>query len=222
MHRETKKYMRGAFRRHAATRTPGKVLDVGASGKRGWFRETWENGGWTYEGMDMVEGPHIQHVLEDPWKFDLPSDSYDAVISGNMLEHNEFFWLTFLEMSRVLKLGGLMVHIMPSRGIEHRDPQDCWRFYRDGMTAMGKWAGLDCIEATTDWAPEHFDYIDRNRKHARRVPELKKTMRTAGTDWGDTVGVFIKTQETAASLGMDYIRHFARLHDVVPTALAAE
>ena len=51
-----------------------------------------------------------------PWIFPLEDDSYDAVISGQMLEHNAFFWLTFLEMARVLKMGGLMIHIAPSRG----------------------------------------------------------------------------------------------------------
>ncbi|RME15891.1 MAG: methyltransferase domain-containing protein [Alphaproteobacteria bacterium] len=209
MHRESKLYMKSAFERHAAPRGPGRVLDVGASGKRPFFRELWEGGGWHYDGLDLAAGPNIDIVLDDPWKFPIEDDSYDAVISGQMLEHNEFFWLTFLEMARVLKMGGLMIHIAPSRGLEHRDPQDCWRFYRDGMTAMAKWAGLDCIEATTDWAPEHFAYIDRFPKHAKRARHLRRTMRSAGTDWGDTVGVFVKTTDTARALGMDYIRAFA-------------
>jgi SAM-dependent methyltransferase len=222
MHKETRKYMREAFRRHVSDRAPGKVLDVGASGKRAWFREIWETGGWSYEGMDLAEGPHVTHVLDDPWKFPIENDSFDAVISGNMFEHNEFFWLTLLEMARVLKMGGVMVHLMPSRGIEHRDPQDCWRFYRDGMEAMAKWAGLDCIEATTDWAPEHFAYLDQHTKHKRRAAALRRTMRTEGTDWGDTVGVFVKTQETGASLGLDYIRYFFELHGDARGAQAAE
>lgn len=212
MHKESKRYMRDAFLRHAAVREPGTVLDIGASGKRPWFRHIWEDGGWAYHGVDLVEGPNIDVVLEDPWKFPLADDSYDAIISGQMLEHNEFFWLTFLEMSRVLKMGGLMIHIAPSRGPEHRDPQDCWRFYRDGMEAMAKWAGLECIETTTDWAPEHFDYYERFPKHRKRLPALKESMRTQETDWGDTVGVFVKTEETAASMGMEYVRHFADLH----------
>lgn len=221
MHRESKLYMREAFNRHAKPRPPGKVLDVGASGKRPFFRNLWQEGGWSYDGLDLAEGPNIDIVLEDAWKFPIESDSYDAVISGQMLEHNEFFWLTFLEMARVLKTGGLMIHIAPSRGMEHRDPQDCWRFYRDGMEAMAKWAGLDPIEATTDWAPEHFDYIDRFPKHSKRRKALRKTMRTAGTDWGDTVGVFVKSTETANALGMNYIRHFAALHPADPEASQA-
>ena len=37
-------------------------------------------------------------------------------------------------------------------------------------------------------------------------------MRSADTVWGDTVGVFVKSSETGASQGMDYIRRFAALH----------
>lgn len=209
MHEESKAHMRDAFEAHARARLPGRVLDVGAGRKVGFHRRLWEAAGWRYHGLDMVEGPNIDLTLDDPWLFPIGDASYDAVISGQMLEHNEFFWLTFLEMARVLRIGGLMIHIAPSRGLEHRDPQDCWRFYRDAMTAMAKWTGLDCIEATTDWAPEHFAYIDRNRRHARRVPVLKETMRRENTDWGDTVGVFVKTSETGDTLGMDYIRRFA-------------
>jgi SAM-dependent methyltransferase len=212
MHKESKQYMRRAVRRYAAERPAGRVLDVGASGQRPWFRNMWEEIGWEYHGLDLEPGPNIDVVLDDPWKFGLEAASYDAVISGQMLEHNEFFWLTFLEMARVLKMGGLMVHIAPSRGPEHRDPQDCWRFYRDGMLAMAKWAGLEVLETTTDWAPEHFDYYERFPRFAKRVKALKKTMLSEGTDWGDTVGIFEKRVETAECLGMDYIRHFAALH----------
>lgn len=208
MHKESKRYMREAFRRHAKTLPPGEVLDVGASGKRPWYREIWEVGGWTYRGLDLVEGPNIDIVLEDPWHFPIENDSYDAVISGQMLEHNEFFWLTFLEMARILKMGGLMVHIAPSRGPEHRDPQDCWRFYRDGMFAMAKWAGLECVDTTTDWAPEHFLMYERFPKYRRRLPAIRATMRTADTDWGDTIGVFVKTEATKDSVGMNYMRQF--------------
>ena len=190
MHKESRFYMQDAFSRHAADHPPGRVLDVGSTGRRPWYREVWENGGWSYDGLDMSEGLNVDIVLKDPWKFDIENDSYDAIISGQMLEHNEFFWLTFLEMSRVLKIGGLMIHIAPSRGPEHRDPQDCWRFYRDGMFAMAKWAGLDCIETTTDWAPEHFEYYRQGNKG--RLPGLRKTIRTRNTTWGDTVGIFRK------------------------------
>ncbi len=212
MHKETVTLMKKAFRKHVAEREPGLVLDVGAAQKRAWFRDIWEAGGWTYHGMDMKDTHNVDIVLDeaDPWRFDIESGSYDAVISGNMLEHNEFFWLTFLEMSRILKPGGVMVHIAPSRGPEHRDPQDCWRWYRDGMFAMAKWAGFDCVETTTDWSQEHVEHYEQ--KNSARARRLLRTRRHADNFWGDTVGVFVKTQAIEDTLAMAYIRHFATLH----------
>lgn len=209
MHTESRIYMRDAFRVHAAGRDPGLVLDVGAGPKPGMYRNLWEGGGWTYHGLDLAPGPNVDIVPDDPWIFPLEDASYDAVISGQMLEHNEFFWLTFLEMARVLRLGGLMIHIAPSRGIEHRDPQDCWRFYRDAMTALARWSGLDCIEATTDWSTAQFDYAIRVPRYSKRAKEMRTTLRREDTDWGDTVGVFVKTTESKDALGMSYLRRLA-------------
>ncbi len=210
MHPESKDYMAKAFRTHAAGLAPGKVLDVGASGQGG-YREIWESKGWTYHALELAPGPAVDVVLDDPWIFPLENDSYDAVISGQMLEHNAFFWLSFLEMARVLKMDGLMVHIAPSRGAPHKGPQDCWRFYRDGMVALAEWAGLECLDARTDWAPEHFEYYGKPR-HARMRNEMLEGLRNWGTTWGDTVGVFKKTTPTRDASGMDYIRRFAAMN----------
>jgi len=212
VHKTSIEYMEQCFRTYSGHRPKGKVLDIGAGGRKQAYRKIWEAGGWTYEGLNLVAGEGVDIVIDDPWKFDLPDASYDAVISGNMLEHNEFFWLTFLEMSRVLKMGGLMVHIAPSRGVEHRDPQDCWRWYRDGMAAMAKWAGFDLLEATTDWSPEQFAFCDQRAKYRRNANAMRKTMRTPDTVWGDTVGVFVKSVEVGDTLGMGYVRHFAELN----------
>jgi len=208
MHRTSKNYMRKSFEKHISPLPKGTVLDVGSMSLRGDYREIWEGeGGWTYHGCDLIEGPNVDVKLDDPWVFPIADETYDAVISGQMLEHNEFFWLTFLEMARVLKPGGMMVHIVPSRGAEHRDPQDCWRFYRDGMTALAKWSGLEVVEATTDWSSHHFAYWEQRKSN--RVKELRKTMRKKDTVWGDTVGVLRKVAPFSETQGMDYIRKFA-------------
>ena len=83
--------------------------------------------------------------------------------------HIEFFWLTWLEMARILKPGGLIFLVAPSRGPEHRYPQDCWRFYPDGYRALASFGGLELVSANTDWE-SHADEFS--------------------APWGDTVGVF--------------------------------
>jgi len=207
MHPSSRRYMARTFARHAAARAPGHVLDIGSMGRRPFYRQIWEGGGWRYTGCDLSAGPNVDRVLDDPFLFPFADESVDAVISGQMLEHNEMFWLTFLEMARVLRMGGLMVHIAPSRGHEHRAPQDCWRFYRDGMTALARWSGLAVLEATTDWETRHLERLARIGVRRRR--RMEGTYRRLDTEWGDTVGVFEKATPTGESEGMHYVRLFA-------------
>lgn len=208
MHRESKLHMRAMLQAHVKDLPPGKVLDIGSIGKNPRYRAMWEPMGWDYTGLDMIPGPNVEIVLEDPWILPIEDNSFDAIISGQMLEHNEMFWLSFMEMNRVLKKGGIMIHIAPSRGYEHRAPQDCWRFYRDGMFALGKWAGFEILEASTDWAPEHLDYF--REKKPGKLRHINQTMRIKNSMWGDCVGVFRKMSEARDTLGMSYMRKYTQ------------
>jgi SAM-dependent methyltransferase len=149
-----------------------RVLDVGsmvAEEDQTSYRSIFDNfRNATYTGLDMAAGKNVDIVAEDPYKFPLESESFDLVISGQAFEHIEFPWLTICEIARVLKPGGSAVVIAPSSGPEHRYPKDCWRFYPDGMRALAKWAGLECIDVVTNWQ------------------QTKRFM------WGDTIGVFHK------------------------------
>lgn len=158
--------------------TTGKaidVLDIGsmvAQEGQSSYRDVFDRfTGVRYVGLDMAPGRNVDIVAKDPYKFPLESESFDLVVSGQAFEHIEFPWLTISEIARVLKPGGLAIVIAPSSGPEHRYPQDCWRYYPDGMRALGKWAGLECIHAITNWN------------------ETKRFL------WGDTIGVFCKISD---------------------------
>src|SRR5437764_10364137 len=53
------------------------------------------------------------------------------------------FWLTLLEVCRVLKKGGYVYLNAPSRGIYHRYPIDAWRFFPDAGISLRNWARLN-------------------------------------------------------------------------------
>ena len=147
------------------------IIDIGSCDVNGSYRPLFRATGWRYVGVDLVAGPNVEVVLKSPYRLPFADDSADLIISGQAFEHIEFFWLTWLEMVRVLRPGGVIFLIAPSRGYEHRHPVDCWRFYPDGFTALAKYGGLDVLKAHTDWEP-HPD------------PD--------SAPWGDTVGVFRK------------------------------
>lgn len=145
------------------------AVDIGSYDVNGSYRELFGPPNWRYTGVDLTAGPGVDVVLKSPYKLPFASGSVDVVLSGQAFEHIEFFWLTWLEMIRVLKPGGLIFLIAPSRGPEHRYPQDCWRFYPDGYRALAKFGACELLEVSTDWEP-HPD--------------------PGSMAWGDTVGVF--------------------------------
>ena len=61
-----------------------------------------------YIGLDISSGKNVDIILKDPYKFDsIDSSLVDIVISTSTFEHNEFFWLSYLEILRVLKPNGI-------------------------------------------------------------------------------------------------------------------
>ena len=41
--------------------------------------------------------------------------------------------------------------IAPSSGHEHRYPVDCWRFYPDGFSALGRYTQCEIVDVFADW-----------------------------------------------------------------------
>ncbi len=115
------------------------ILDVGAMDVNGTLRDC-SPPGCVYVGVDLALGPGVDLVLEDPYSFPFSDGYFDAVISTSCLEHDQMFWLTFLEMLRVTRRGGYLYMNCPSNGEYHAYPSDNWRFYPDSGLAFVQWA----------------------------------------------------------------------------------
>jgi SAM-dependent methyltransferase len=171
MHQSSYEHMFDLVARHLGGRTPGTIVDIGSQDVNGSYRPIFDAAGWRYIGLDAAPGKNVEVVAPTPYRYPFPSSTIDLVVSGQAFEHIDYFWVSFLEMARILKPGGLIFLIAPSRGSEHRYPVDCWRFYPDGYRALARWGGMALIEVTTDWQPSpHPD----------------------SAEWGDSVGVFEK------------------------------
>lgn len=157
-----------------------RILDIGSFDKNGDYNYglilNEEN--WTYEGLDLKEGNNVDIVVEDPydWK-EIENKTYDVIVSGQSLEHNEFFWLTLKEIDRVLKPGGIMCLIAPSSGPIHRNPYDCWRFTEKGMESMAKYIDFKILESGTNnsnenpWNDSHVIAKKRGNKSTDKLSD---------------------------------------------------
>lgn len=132
-----------------------KVLDVGSYDVNGSYKILFPESEFDYTGIDMEGGPNVDWIVKTPYHWpEFATDSFDLVISGQAFEHNEFFWLTLEEMTRILKPGGKMCIIAPNGFAEHRFPVDCYRFFSDGMVAMARYVQLDVLHASTNASPK--------------------------------------------------------------------
>jgi SAM-dependent methyltransferase len=146
MHSESYDEMKRLFCAHADRKKMLHVLDVGSCDVNGCYKPIFEF--QDYVGIDIAPGPNVDKVV-DAYKWDIDSEYFDVVISGQAFEHIEYFWLTWAEMVRVTKPGGLIFLIAPGSGgqeFEHRHPVDCWRFMIDGFIALAKLHELDVLE----------------------------------------------------------------------------
>lgn len=147
------------------------VVDVGGVNVNGGYRELFADPRFEYRTVDIAEGADI--VLKDPYRISLEDKSADIVISGQMLEHCEFFWLSFAEMVRILKPGGHLFLIAPSSGPIHRYPVDCYRFYPDAYGALAKYANCKLVECWLDERGPWRDLVGVFEQPG--LPELQET-----------------------------------------------
>ncbi len=131
-----------------------RVLDVGSYDVNGSYRHLFPEDRYEYVGLDMAPGPNVDLVLKRPYDWsELKTDSFDVVISGQAFEHMEFFWVTMVEMARVLDENGLLCIVAPNGFGEHRYPVDCYRFFSDGMVSLARYVNLEPLHVHTNAAP---------------------------------------------------------------------
>jgi SAM-dependent methyltransferase len=130
-------------------------------------------------GVDIQAGNNVDIPMTKPYRIPVRSRSQDIVISGQVFEHIPFPFASMLEIARVLKPGGLFFMTVPSRGHRH-STYDLWRYYPDSMRALAAYAGLELLQAHTDFPPR----LDGGDRHDYAAIDHEFHY------WGDTTGVF--------------------------------
>jgi cephalosporin hydroxylase len=152
-----------------------KILDVGSYNVNGTMKPIFDKG--QYIGLDMENGDNVDIVGSS---HDIPfkDEYFDIVISSSCFEHDDMFWVSFIEMCRVLKKGGYMYIQAPQNGPYHGWPGDNWRFYIDSWKALEKWG------IKMGWDIELVEsYIDTTTP-----PSESEGNRI----WNDSIGIYRK------------------------------
>lgn len=121
------------------------VVELGSQDVNGSLREHCPEG-IHYIGLDVMPAKGVDLVVDPSACLPLATGMADAIVTSSAFEHDICFWDTFLELTRILRPGGLLYLNAPSNGDFHRYPLDCWRFYPDAGVALVRWAGRRGIE----------------------------------------------------------------------------
>jgi len=120
------------------------VVDIGG-------KNTYKNVGGTLRSIaedmkmkficvDLEEDESVDIVIKPTDKLPFENESIDLVISTSCFEHDPCFWITFKEMSRIVKKDGFVYVNAPKNGSYHCHPGDNWRFYFDAGQALSYWS----------------------------------------------------------------------------------
>jgi SAM-dependent methyltransferase len=75
-------------------------------------------------------------------------ESYDIVLSGNVVEHVKKIWKWGKELHRVVKKNGFVITVNPVSWPFHEAPVDCWRIYPEGAKALFEDAGFSILHSS--------------------------------------------------------------------------
>jgi SAM-dependent methyltransferase len=125
---------------------PGKTVDdIGGQDVNGSLRSFFEKNGMKYICIDMVEHLSVDILVKPGEKLPFENSSIDLIVSTSCFEHDPCFWMTFKEMTRIIKLDGYIYINAPTNGPYHTYPGDNWRFYSDAGQALAYWSGKQIL-----------------------------------------------------------------------------
>lgn len=121
----------------------GNTLDLGAGTAK--YKNIIKPKTTSYTTYDMIPGPNID-IVGDILNLELKDNTYDTVISTQVLEHVSRPWIMAKEISRILKSGGHCIVTAPFLVPFHSDPHDYFRYTTEGMSLLFSDAGLEIID----------------------------------------------------------------------------
>ena len=158
-----------------------RVVEIGSQDVNGSIRQFCPQE-FEYIGVDFVDGMGVDLVITSPYELPFEDNSVDIVVSSSCFEHSEMFWVVYLEIVRILKPHGLFYLNVPSNGMFHRYPVDCWRFYPDSGQALVTWAqyngqNVGLLESYTsnqisdDWWNDFVAVYIKNKDNSKKYPK---------------------------------------------------
>jgi SAM-dependent methyltransferase len=175
----------------------GKVLDVGCGMQP--YRVFLHAELCDYTGLDR-EGPYARpDVIGSVEQLPFDNQTFDHVLSTQVLEHVRDPLSALRECERVLKPGGTIVFTVPGVWPAHEVPFDYWRFTRYGVRSLLEQAQFEqiAIESAGGFWASVGQLLNLELQRARLLRDLVPLV-NLGAGWLDT-------QRTSEELALAWV-----------------
>jgi SAM-dependent methyltransferase len=162
----------------------GIVVDVGGGIETNSLRSFYENKGLKYICVDIVEHRSVDITIKLGDKLPFNTNSIDYIICNSVFEHHPCFWMTFKEMTRIIKDDGYIYVNSPSSGPYCPFVVDNYRFYADAGQALAYYASIQVCDCCN------------NNIYPVKVIE---SFNILGTEWKDFCCVWKRVKDTETS-----------------------
>lgn len=143
------------------------VLEVGAYDVNGSVRPILEaHQPASYLGVDLAAGPRVDQVVDaTELAATFGADSFDVVVTTEMLEHTRDWRATVTNLVGVLRPGGLLAVTTRAPGFPyHPHPEDHWRYPPQVMRQILEGCGLEVLACFPDPDPSQPGVVAKARK----------------------------------------------------------
>lgn len=156
------------------------------------------------------EFPYMDLVLYDGGTIPVPDESFDFVVSFQVLEHVKSIEHIFSECERILKLGGIMYHVCPNYGSFYEGHYKIIWF-----PFMNKTLGRLYLKLLRKYTPD-YEYLNLlNVKYVRKVLEQHKDKLTV-ISLGEKEFVAKFSHEQISKVGQKFLRKVLSMLNATP------
>src|SRR5437870_10165854 len=153
-----------------------RVLEIGPDGFPSTYRQLVAEKKLSWETLDLYRDDRLTYTALSEYAFPIADNSYDLVISGQVIEHVRKIWVWMKEVARVCRVGGIVITVNPVSWPYHEAPIDCWRAFPEGIRALYEDSSLEVI--LSEWGSlEATGY--RRRLPGRSLELLRFPLRVA-------------------------------------------
>lgn len=126
-----------------------RVLEIGPAGFPSAYQRIVNSQKIIWDTIDFKNTTFIEQAVDNltytissPYEFPIEDNSYDIVLSGQVIEHVEKIWVWLKELRRITTNNGHIITINPVSWPYHEAPIDCWRIFPKGIMALAEQTNL--------------------------------------------------------------------------------